>query len=221
MTATAGQRIGILGGTFNPIHYGHLRAAEETAESLGLHKILFIPAARPPHKSAKPAAPIADRLAMVKTAIAGRSGFEASDIELQRQGPSYTVDTLKELKKIHGGARLFFMTGADAILDIGSWKDYKRLFDLAEFVVFSRPGYDITDLGLVLKTLVDSSYNWNAQRDAYECGGKKSVYLRLISRLDISSTEIREAVKDGKSVRYLLPDPVREYIEEKGLYKER
>ncbi|MEW5725226.1 MAG: nicotinate-nucleotide adenylyltransferase [Thermodesulfobacteriota bacterium] len=212
-------RIGFLGGTFNPIHYGHLRAAEETAESLDLNRVLFIPSAHPPHKDPSPLVPVRHRLKMAELAVAGRPGFAVSDIEARRGGPSWTVDTLTHFRRQYGPrAGLFFLCGVDAFLEVHTWKEYRRLFSLVCFVVFTRPGAAPEELGAFLAGKVSPRYTWDPGRGAYTCPGRRRVYFRPVSRLDISSTDVRRRVAEGRSVRYLIPEPVRRYIARHGLY---
>ena len=216
----ARQRIGLMGGAFNPIHLGHLRAAEAIRERHSLDVVVFIPTALPPHKDAKPLAPLADRLAMTRLAIEGNPGFEVSDIEGRLPAPSYTVTTLEYLREKCGDkAAIFFLTGMDSFLDIGSWKDYRHLFDLVDFIVFTRPGADASKMEDVVKGKVSSGYQWDERSGAFTAEGLKRIHVSRIFELDISSTEIRRLVAQGRSVRYLIPDPVREYINTKGLYQ--
>jgi len=213
------KRIGLFGGTLDPIHLGHLRAAEEVYEGMQLDEIWFMPASRPPHKAAKPLTPFAHRIEMVKLAVDGVEHFKAMDIEAKRQGPSYSVDTLEELKSAYGPDRsFFFILGSDAFLEIGTWKDYKRLPLLSELLVITRPPYSIKDLERGL---------FRAFPDFKEAVGVRGLFLsehggriRLveISRLDISSTDIRKRARTGLSVRFLVPEKVRRYMASNNLY---
>ena len=212
------QRLGLFGGTFNPVHLGHLRAAEEIAGLLQLDRLLFIPAAVPPHKKPEPPISLTHRLAMLRLAVMGRPGFEVSDVEGRREGPSYTVETLKHFRGRTSGADLFFITGVDAFFDIESWKDFRELFSLACFVVISRPGVDGDRLSHFLDRICPG-YEWRSGEGAFFCAGGKSLYYRDVTRLDISSTDIRERLGRKESIRYLVPDRVLKYIMEKGLYQ--
>jgi nicotinate-nucleotide adenylyltransferase len=217
----AAFKLGLIGGTFNPIHLGHLRAAEEIAETMALDRVLFLPAAAPPHKSAKPLADVAHRLAMTRLAVAGRPNFFVSDMEARRQGPSYTVDSLRELRQSHGpGLDLYFIVGEEAFLEISTWKDARRLFDLTHFVVTDRPRHDLKAIQLMLESKIEAAYRYDAGLNAFECSGKKAVFCRRITRLDICSTDIRSRLARGASVRYLVPEEVNRYIAANGLYRE-
>jgi nicotinate-nucleotide adenylyltransferase len=215
----SGCRLGLLGGTFNPIHHGHLRAAEETAELMGLEQVAFIPAARPPHKKPHPQVDFHHRLAMTRLACADNPAFSVSDLEGLRDGPSYTVQTLRQLHLEHGpGLELYFITGLDAFLDIHSWKNYTELFQLAAFVVITRPGSDPDRLGPYLRNTVSPDYQWQPRDRAFLRPDTRPVFFRTITGLDISSTDIRQRLARSMSVRYLVPEPVREYIVNHDLY---
>ncbi|HEX8904837.1 MAG TPA: nicotinate-nucleotide adenylyltransferase [Longimicrobiaceae bacterium] len=190
------MRLGVFGGTFDPPHLGHLAAASDAAQALGLDRVLWVPAAVHPFKRGEVAAPPAMRLEMVRAAIAGDERFEACDLELRREGPSYTVLTLRELRERHPGAELFFLTGADNLAELPKWREPGEVVRLARLVVVSRRGEGVP-AGL--------PYPATAVR---------------VTRLDISSTELRRRVAAGETIRYLVPGPVREIIERTGLYKE-
>ena len=217
----AALKLGLIGGTFNPIHLGHLRAAAEIAEMMALDRVLFLPAATPPHKSPKPLADVAHRLAMIRLAVAGRPNFFVSDLEARRRGPSYTVDSLKELRQSPGSdLDLYFIVGEEAFLEIPAWKDARRLFDLTHFVVTDRPRHDLEAIRLILEAKIEAGYRYDAGLDAFICPGKKTVFCRRITHLDICSTDIRSRLARGASVRYLVPEAVDRYIEANGLYRE-
>jgi nicotinate-nucleotide adenylyltransferase len=216
------QRIGILGGTFNPVHYGHLAAAEEVRDRLNLDRILFIPSFIPPHKQEGDVPSAFHRMEMVRLAIAGNPAFIPSDIEIRRGGRSYTIDTIEALRAEHPGDELFFITGLDSFLDIQTWNHWDRLLTLCSFVVLSRPGYRFTDL-------LKISFLQPAKRDitGLDCGeraraivreGAITVFLETIPLYDISSTDIRRRTREGRSVKYLLPDAIEIYIIKNKLY---
>lgn len=212
-------KLGILGGTFNPIHFGHLRAAEEAADWLNLDRVCFIPAARPPHKNPAPLVEPVHRLEMTRLAVADRPGFFVSDVEARRTGPSYTLETLIYFHQAYGpGLNLYFLTGLDAILEVGTWKEYRRIFELTSFIVLSRPGADPELLSKVLVQEVSPDYAWNQDDQAYRSPGRHPVFYRTITSLAIASTDIRQRIKCGSSIRYLLPEAVRKYIKDNGLY---
>ncbi|MEW6261536.1 MAG: nicotinate-nucleotide adenylyltransferase [Thermodesulfobacteriota bacterium] len=214
-----GLKLGLMGGTFNPIHLGHLRVAEEIAESLDLDRLIFIPASRPPHKDPSPVISVAHRLEMVKLATADRPGFFVSDVEGRRDGPSFTIETLRYFKQAAGPrTELFFLTGLDSFLEVDNWKEYHNLFKLASFVVITRPGSNTGRLAPLLKDRVSQGYTWRDGPAAFVCPGHKPVYFRPVSRLDVSSTDIRARLGRGQSIRYLVPEAVRRYILANGLY---
>jgi nicotinate-nucleotide adenylyltransferase len=188
--------IGILGGTFDPIHLAHLRIAEEAREALALSRVLFVPAGDPPWKHGL-AAPFRDRLEMVRLATAPNAAFEASELEGARSGPSYTVDTLRELTRRLPGSRLWFILGADAFAGIASWHQAQALFGLAAFCVFARPGFEVS-------------------RPPVGC----EVRVLRGTALEISASDIRARAARGASLRYLVPDAVIDYIEKHRLYRE-
>jgi len=216
------QRIGILGGTFNPIHYGHLAAAEEVRERLKLDRILFIPSFHPPHKQEDDVPSAAHRMEMVRLAIMENATFAPSDIEIKRGGKSYTIDTIETLKRTYLNAELFFITGVDSFLDIQTWNHWERLLSLCTFVVLSRPGYRFSDLLKIdflrpAETQVielDQEQRLHAEIHS----GTFTVYLEMIPLYDISSTDIRRRVKEGRSIKYLLPEMVETYIIKNKLY---
>jgi nicotinate-nucleotide adenylyltransferase len=216
------QKLGILGGTFNPIHYGHLAAAEEVRDRLKLDRILFIPSFHPPHKQEEDVPSAAHRLEMVRIATSKNAAFDPSDIEIRRGGKSYTVDTIEALKKIYPDANLYFITGVDSFLDIQTWSRWEGLLRLCTFVVLSRPGYRFTDLLKIdfLKPAetqiveLDREHRMHVEIHA----GAFTVYLEMIPLYDISSTDIRRRVKEGRSIKYLLPEMVETYIIENKLY---
>jgi nicotinate-nucleotide adenylyltransferase len=214
-------RLGILGGTFDPIHMGHLRTAEEIGQELDLEKVYLIPSASPPHKTEEPVTPFDHRLTMTRLAIVGSSLLEALDLEGRRAGPSYSIETLKELHAIFKpDPDLFFILGIDAFLEINTWKGYERLFDYAHFVIIFRPGYRkemiepfLMESGLEIKK--------NREADAFLMKSGKTLTLKETTLMDISSTRIRNMVQQGKSIRFLVPGAVWDYITEKGLYRKR
>lgn len=213
---TKGVKLGILGGTFNPIHLGHLRAAEEICENLSLDKIFFIPSGIPPHRE-DDIASFDHRYQMVKLAIEGNPHFSVLDIEGRRPGKSYTVDTLKELNGLYPEAKFYFILGLDAFLEIETWRSYRQLFSLAHLVIISRPGFDETHVnGVLRKIFQDIKYDKGEM--AFSIPGAFSVLYREITLLDISATLIRNLIKQGLSIRYLVPASVKEYIYKEGVY---
>ncbi|MDT3705730.1 MAG: nicotinate-nucleotide adenylyltransferase [Thiobacillus sp.] len=209
--------IGIFGGTFDPIHFGHLRLAEEMAEAAGLERVLFIPAGQPPHRRT-PRTAAAHRLEMVRRAVAGNPRFEVDAREVNSPRPSYTVDTLTELRAELGNDQpLWLLLGADAFLDLTSWHAWRQLFELAHIAVAARPGAQL----LKTETIPELLRNELSQRQVVGgpvAGPAGSVLLRQMTPLDISATAIRETLARHGSVRYLLPDAVLDYIHEHQLY---
>jgi len=183
-------RIGILGGSFDPIHHGHLILARAAREELGLDRVVFVPAHLSPHKTETKPASGDDRLAMVRLAIAGEDGFEASDIELKRPAPSYTVETLRQMQAAHPDDELVLLIGADNVEKFETWREPDEIQRLAKIAVLDRANHDVP-------------HDWPVVR-------------RLV---DISSTDIRARAGAGRSIRYLTPDSVCDYIAEHGLYR--
>lgn len=203
------MNVGVLGGTFNPIHFGHLRAAEEVREALRIDRVIFIPAKVPPHKGASGLAPPEVRLELVLKAVAGNPGFEVSDLELRRAGPSYSVDTLSQLRRqLSSGDRLWFLLGADAFREIHTWHRYPELFGLADIAVMRRPPYDSA---LVPPPEIASDFVPHPMGFRHASG--REVTFVPITLLDISSTRIRRALAEGRSVRYLVPEAVQTKLE--------
>ncbi len=188
------MKIGILGGTFNPIHLGHLIMAEEVRQKIDLARVIFIPTNFPPHKENGEIIEAGHRLKMLKLAIKGNPYFFASDIEIKRGGRSYTIDTIKQLNKIFSGDELYFIIGSDLFKYLGGWKDLKEIIAQVRFIVATRPGYPLENLPDYITTID-------------------------IRAVDISAFEIRQCIKRGCSFRYLVPEEVRSYIIKKGLYK--
>ena len=212
----------MMGGTFNPIHLGHLRAAEEIAEWLQLDQIYFMPAARPPHKPAERLAGYWQRLEMLKLAVSDRPGFWVSDLENHLPVPSYTVNTLKAFKKIwKASTRLFFLVGLDSFMSLPAWHQSRELLSLASFVVFGRAGieHNFESMAKMLTGKIDPGMKWSRKNERFTCPGLKPVYYLPGGRLEISSTDLRQRLETGRSVRYLVPEPVRIYIEQHGLYQ--
>jgi nicotinate-nucleotide adenylyltransferase len=212
-------RLGLFGGTFNPIHLGHLRAGIEIQELFSLDRVLFIPTAVPPHKKVHNLLPFAHRLRMVRLAIAGYPLFKASDIEKKRKGKSYSIQTLRFFKKTYGPrAELFFIVGLDAFLEINTWKDYKELFTMSHLVVMDRPGARKSHVKEFLQKEVSPEIIFYPKENRFLLPRGFSVYLSPITLMDISSTRIRDLRQKNQSIHYLLPEKVEDYILMKGFY---
>jgi len=215
-------RLGLFGGTFNPIHYGHLRSAEEVAEALDLDQIWFIPAALPPHKSRTDVTSFEVRLALTRLAVGRHPRLKVSDVEGRRPGKSYTIDTLHHFREEFGPqGELYFILGMDSMLEIATWKAYRELFTLSHFVVLDRPGYDRNRLDEILKRQVSPDFQALFSRDGFQHPSGYRVLVQNTTLLDISGTRIRHLVREGRSIRYLLPEPVRRFILKNNLYRQR
>jgi nicotinate-nucleotide adenylyltransferase len=215
------EKIGLFGGTFNPVHLGHLRSAEEIREKFNLSKIIFIPAHIPPHKKTR-ITPADHRFEMVKLSILGNPFFEVSEIELKRQGSSYSFETIDYFNNLfENKAELFFIIGLDAFREIHTWKRYPHFFSACNFIIMSRPGLsDIASEKIIPHDAVkDFTFN-----DANQCYVHRSgycVYFCKITLLEISSTVIRRRLKEGKSIKYLVPDSDEQYVREHKLYEDK
>jgi nicotinate-nucleotide adenylyltransferase len=214
------MHIAVMGGTFDPIHYGHLRVAEEVREDFGLDRVIFIPAYIPPHKPDEGKTPPELRIEMVRLAVAGNPGFEVSSIEIERGGKSYTIETVKELKKKgEKDLEISLIMGTDSFNDITSWMDYRELLELANIIVVPRPGYAAEKLAEALPVELARKFRYDSATESYiNLAGRSVTYLET-ARFDISSSDIRRRVKEGRSIRYLLPPQVADHIAKHGLYK--
>jgi nicotinate-nucleotide adenylyltransferase len=224
-------RLGVMGGTFNPIHYGHLAAANEVCEVFALDTVVFVPAAVPPHKDLAAITEPRHRLMMAMLATISHPHFAVSSVEIDRPGASYTVDTVAQLKDLYQEQKaIYFIVGIDAFADIAAWRQPDVLLGSCHTIVTSRPRYDFDEL--VPSTLRQvsemhphSSFEPLADRQLLGGAGFRvrgtpyQIYLQEVSGLDISSTEIRQRVKTGRSIRYLLPDSVDAYIGKYQLYR--
>lgn len=200
-------RYAIMGGTFDPIHFGHLAAAETVRQKLNCQKVIFIPSGNPPHKKGRVLTDPIHRYLMTILAATSNPYFEVSNIEVNRNGYSYTLDTIKELSECYGKeVELLFITGADALLEIETWYKVDELLKLCSFVAVTRPGYDKSKLEQKLLYL-QSKYN-------------SELHIVDVPGLNISSTDIRERIKKGASIRYLIPEAVEQYIFKHGIFRE-
>lgn len=216
------SKIGVFGGTFNPIHYGHLRAAEEVREMLGFERVLFVPSGNPPLKTGDLADAL-KRYEMVRLATAGNRSFDVLDIESVKPAKSYTVETLEVLVNRYSGSELYFMLGMDAFLDIPGWRMPEKLLSMVNFAVISRPGRKFEDLLSSpyldvergdLKVLDDS----DGEFKIFRLKSLKEAALVKITPIDISSSDIRRRMQAGQSVKYLLPESVESFIISNKLY---
>ncbi len=198
------KKVGIMGGTFDPIHYGHLVTAEGVRYQFDLEKVIFIPTGKPPHKHRVVTNPT-HRLAMTKIATGSNDFFEVSDLEVKREGYSYTIETVREIKRVYPDFQIYFITGADAVLQILTWKDVNALFEMCIFVAVTRPGYNLKSLQKNLNLLPQEFID--------------RIFPIVVPALAISSTDIRRRVREGVPIKYLLPEAVEDYVYNHNLYK--
>ncbi len=198
---SVGRRLGVMGGTFDPIHYGHLVTAEEALVQFGLDGVVFVPTGMPWMKEGRDVSAAEDRYLMTVIATASNPRFRVSRVEIDRDGPTYTVDTLRALGEENPDAELYFITGADAMLEIFEWKESEELLALAHFIAATRPGYDL------------------ARFESRTPTRHQNVTVMNVPALAISSTDIRERVGDGRPIRYLVPEGVKSYVEKADLYR--
>lgn len=202
--------IGIMGGTFNPIHHGHLVTAEEALVQFNLNKVVFIPAWHAPHKDNREILAAEERYLMTVIATASNPDFSVSRLEIDRKGSSYTIETLRELQKTYGAKiKIFFITGADAILEILTWKDTDQLYELCSFIAATRPGYCLEKFKKL--HLFPENENQNNR--------KPEIFFMEIPALAISSTDIRQRIKEERPIQYLVPEGVANYISKYGFYQ--
>ncbi|EPR09265.1 nicotinic acid mononucleotide adenylyltransferase [Ruminiclostridium papyrosolvens C7] len=200
-----GMKIGICGGTFDPVHVGHLAVAELVREEFGLDRVLFIPSGKPPHKDLTSVTDPIHRLNMVQCAVSTNPNFEAVSIEVERRGYTYTVDTLKQLHELYPkGTEFYYIIGADVVMDLLKWKSTEEVFTLTRFIALMRPGFQDEEFKTRL-TYLKSEYDVNIT--GFEA-----------PLIEISSTFIRDRIKNGKSVKYFITEPVEGYIKENNLY---
>ena len=213
------NRIGVLGGTFDPLHLGHLRAAEVVRDALALDEVLFVPAATPPHKSGPAVTEAHHRLRMVEAALGVEPWFAVSRVEIERGGPSYTIDTLALLASARPDTRFYFVTGSDAFVEIRTWSRWRELLSRYSFVVHERPGFPLERAKAVvagepnLRVVEGEAFGVELRSDRPE------IFLVRRPMLNVSSTEIRRSVREKRSIRYLVPEAVAAYIRENRLYE--
>jgi nicotinate-nucleotide adenylyltransferase len=215
------DRIGIFGGTFNPIHNGHLKAARLVQKKFSLDRILFIPSFIPPHKESGSIAPALDRLKMVELAVRGRSRFIASALEIQAKGKSYSILTLNRIKKLYPGAWAFFILGVDAFLEIETWREWKRVLDQCFFIVVTRPGYRLREVPKALAAAYRLRFRPVSRFEEIreQWFARPRIFLLPIDAADISSTEVRRRVREGRTLRGYVPAAVEAYVRKRGLYQ--
>ena len=220
------MRLGLYGGTFNPIHRGHTQVAKDVLRHFRLSHIHFLPSALPPHKPGGGIATAADRYEMARLALVGEQALSVSDVEFRRAGPSYTIDTLRHFRETgQPGLRLFFLIGLDAFLEIHTWKSYGDMFELAAFIVMARPHTE--DRASVWQAkVINYTRQWISEAYALPRAGnalihpqKRPIYLAMVTPMPISSSQIRKMIRQGSSIEQWVAPPVAAYIESKGLYQ--
>jgi nicotinate-nucleotide adenylyltransferase len=212
-------RIGLFGGAFNPIHFGHLRAGMEIQEAFDLNRVLFIPTAVPPHKESRNLLPFVHRLKMIRLAIAGHPFLKVSDVEKKWDGKSYTIRTVHYFKNTLGaGAELFFIVGIDAFWEIKTWRAYRDLFKLCHFVVMDRPGYRRNRIKEFILQMISPDMVYFPRESRFLHPSGFSIYLFPVTLMDISSTQIRRLRQGNRTIHYLLPEKVENYLLERNFY---
>ncbi len=220
------RRIGIFGGTFNPIHLGHVQVVREVKADFDLDKILIIPSALPPHKELDGVADAEDRLEMIRLAFSDDPSFMISDVELKRSGPSYTIDTVRHFKSILSeNTDLFLIVGLDAFLEIDTWKSYQDLFLLIPFIVMSRTINGQNSIKLEWKSLknylqskISKGYTFSLTQSSFVHDKKQPIFVCNVTPVNISSTSIRRNIREGRSIKQLVPEIIEDFIKTKGLY---
>jgi len=211
------EPIGLFGGTFDPIHFGHLRTAFELLQALKLAQVRFLPTGDPPHREAPlAAAPL--RLEMVRAAVVGQSGFSVDDREIRREGVSYTVDTLTELRQENAHRSLCLLLGMDAFLGMPTWHRWREIFELCHVVVAHRPGWKAPTTGPLGEVMVDRGTGSVRELHGSAAG---RIYVHGVTQLEIASTDLRALIMSGRDLRYLVPDAVRDLIQRSGCYAAR
>lgn len=220
------KRIGLFGGTFNPIHLGHVQVIREVKTGFGLDRIFIIPSALPPHKKPGSVVDAEDRLEMIRLAFSNDPNYVVSDVELKRSGPSYTIDTVRHFTfNSPGNEKFYLIVGLDAFLEVHTWKSYEDLFHLISFIVMSRTikGEKSTKPGLkslenYVNSMISKGYTFSPAQSSYIHEKKQSIFIFNVTPVDISSTMIRKHIKNGSPVKHLVPKTIEDYITAKGLY---
>jgi len=215
------MRLGLFGGTFDPIHFGHLRSAEEVREAFALDEVRFVPCGMPPHRSGRPGAAAHHRLEMVRLAVADIPGLGVSDIEVARPGASYSIDTVRHFSAALGPQDdLYLILGLDAFLLIGSWKDWRGLLALTHVIVTSRPGFGAELPYEEIPVVVREAFCYDPVRSGFRNELGKEILFKRLTDVSVSASAIRELLGKGKSIRDLVPSEVQRYVEDQHLYNE-
>lgn len=214
------MKIGLFGGTFDPIHWGHLRSAEEVRETFSLDRVFFVPASDPPHKRRQPITAPRHRIDMVRLAIAKNPRFVLSTLELSRPGKSYSIDTIRHFVRTRPLKKsLYFILGLDAFAEIDSWKDHQEIFRLCHLIVMSRPGWrdslSLNDIPIAVR----KGFCYDPRKRGYRHESGSYLFFSPVTNMAISASEIRGRLKEGRSIRYLVPLEVETYIKKSGLYR--
>jgi len=216
------KKVGLFGGTFNPIHLGHLRAAEEVSHSFDLHRVFFIPSSYPPHKRKEGILDATSRAEMVRRAIADNPRFAFSEVELERPGKSYSIQTIEHFRHQSGpGTQVYFIVGLDAFLEVSTWKEYGALFRLCHFVVMTRPGFEKIFSREHLPVELTNEFCYDTEKGGYAHKSGFCVYPAEVTGMDISSSRIRQWIREGRSIKYLVPPAVEAFILSNKLYQNK
>ena len=216
------MKTGLMGGSFDPVHAGHLRAAEEISEKLALEEVIFVPTLVSPHKSSEAMAHSSHRLNMLNLSIKRNPRFKISDMELRREPPSYTIDTLRSLNRSNPQNEYYFIMGSELFAEIDTWKDFAELFNYSSFVVLRRPGYDFSDSPSLIPLALENAFRYSYSdkgMDVFAHTSSTKLFFVDIAGIRVSSTEVRELVRRGNSLRYMVAREVEGYIAENGLYQ--
>ena len=216
------MKTGLMGGSFDPVHAGHLRAAEEISERLGLDEVIFIPALVSPHRSSEAMTDSPHRLNMLNLSVKANPHFKVSDMELRGKSPSYTIDTLRTLNESRPQDKHYFIMGSELFVEIDTWKGFAELFNYSNFVVLRRPGHDIRDSASLIPLALENDFRYSYSgkgMDVFAHTSSNELFFVDIAGIRVSSTEVRELASRRNSLKYLVTPEVEEYIAENGIYK--